>query len=116
MVTAFIIVILISLGLGFYGGYRYGSFHIARENETLRNQLMLQERFSRTWAAEATDKYTLSQQIASQQTNNLGSLMNMVAQTVTQYQNQNAGNLNQQQNEKVSELISKAKSIGTLHD
>ena len=111
-----IVIIIICVGLGFYGGFKYGAYHIARENDTLRNQLMLQERFSRTWAAEATDKYTLSQQIASQQTQNLGSLMNMVVQTLSIYQHQNAGTLNQQENEKVSELISKAKSIGTLHD
>ena len=111
-----IILIIVCMGLGFYGGYRYGSFHTARENQTLRSQLILQERFSRTWAAEATDKYTLSQQVATQQTQNLGSLMHMVVQTLSIYQYQNAANLNQHENEKVSELITKAKSIGTLHD
>ncbi len=111
-----IILIILCLGLGFYGGYRYGSFHIARENDTLRTQLMLQEKFSRTWAAEATDKYTLSERIAAQQTTNLGTTINTVIQLLQAYQYHNAGNTNQHENEKVSELITKAKSIGTLHD
>lgn len=111
-----VILIIICLGLGFYGGFKYGAYHIAKENDTLKNQLMLQERFSRTWAAEATDKYTLSQQIASQHTNNLGTTMHTVIQLLSTYQFQQGANGNQQSNDKVSELIAKAKSIGTLHD
>jgi hypothetical protein len=116
MAIAFIIVILLSLGLGIYGGYRYGSFHIAKENETLRNQLILQERFSRTWAEEATEKYNLSHQIAREHTTNLGAHINMAIELLNRYQIQNTGNLNQQQNEKISDIINKAKSIATLHE
>lgn len=111
-----LILIIICLGLGFYGGFRYGAHHTARENETLRTQLALQERFSRTWAAEATDKYTLSQKVAWQQTQNIGSLMGTVAQTLSLYQNQNAGKIDRKENEKVSEIISKAKSLASLHE
>lgn len=110
------LLIIIILGLVFYGGFRLGGLHRNRENMTLRNQLMLQEQFSKTWAAEATDKYSLSQQVAAQQVQNMGSLMNTVTQMLYNYQQQNAGSLNQQQNEKVSELIAKAKAIGKLHD
>jgi len=111
-----VVIIIILLGLSFYGGYRFGSFHTAKENDTLRNQLMLQERFSRIWAAEATDKYTLSEQVAAQHVNNLGTTIHTVIQLLSAYQFQNAGNINSQENEKVSELIAKAKSIGTLRD
>jgi hypothetical protein len=110
------IIVILILGLTFYGGFRLGSRHIRKENDTLRNQLILQEKFSRTWAAEATDKYNLSSQVATQQTQNLGATMHMVIQLLNNYQIQNAGTLNQQQNSTVSELITKAKSIGTLHE
>ena len=115
MLVAFIIVILLSLGCGGYLGFRLGAYHIRKENQTLHSQLQLQERFSRTWAAEATDKYTLSQQVASHQTTNLANTMQMVIQVLNNYQQQN-GTTNQLQNEKVSELIAKAKAIGSLHE
>ena len=116
MAIIIIIIALILLGLGFYAGFRYGGLHTSKENDTLRNQLMLQERFSRTWAAEATEKYTLSNQVATQQTNNLGSTMHMVIQLLSSYQLQNVGGLNRQENEKVSDIINKAKSIASLHE
>jgi hypothetical protein len=112
----YLIVIILSVSLGGYAGFRLGGLHTARENDSLRTQLMLQEKFSRTWASEATEKYTLSNQIATQQTANLGSTMNMVIQLLSSYQFQNVGSINQTQNEKVSELIAKAKSISGLHE
>ena len=75
MVVGIIIVILLSFGLGVYAGFRYGSLHTAKENSTLRNQLIMQERYSQTWFANATDKYALSQQIANGQTTSLTTTM-----------------------------------------
>lgn len=111
-----IIGILVVIGITFYGGYRLGQFFIEKENDTLRTQLMFQERFSRTWAAEATDKYTLSYQVAAQQKTNLTETMQTVIQLLSAYQLQNTGNTPQLQHEKVSELIARAKAIGTLHE
>jgi hypothetical protein len=109
-----IIFIMICLGLVFYGGYRYGSFHTLKENDTLRNQLQLQERFSRQWASEATDKYELSSKVAQQQTQGLGMTMHAVIQLLSTYQFQNAGSMNTQENEKVADIINKAKALAKL--
>ena len=110
------LIVIIILGLVFYGGFRYGSHHTRRVNETLHTQLLLQEKFSKTWAAEATDKYNLSNQVNAQNTNNVGTTIQMVLQLLNNLQSQNTGTLNEQQNEKVSDLIARAKSIGKLHD
>lgn len=105
-----VILIILCIGLGFYGGYRYGSFHIAKENDTLKNQLMLQERFSRTWAAEATEKYTLSQQVATQQVTNLSGTIQTLYLLNNLQQNQ-AQTLDKIEQEKIQRLIEQAHQV-----
>lgn len=111
-----IILIAVCIGLVFYGGYRYGSYLSGQENITLRTQLMLQEKFSQSWANAAQHTTQFTADIADIQTSNLATTMQSVIQLLHAYQLQQAGNSNTPQNEKVSELIAKAKSIGKLRD
>lgn len=111
MVIVFIIVILISLSAGGYFGYRIGTHYVSQENDTLRNQLMLQERFSRTWAAEATDKYTLSNHVATQQVTNVRDTMQMVVHLLGRVEQQEANAIDNEQREKIDRIIQQARSF-----
>lgn len=104
-------IAIIILSLVFYGGFRLGGYHMGKENNTLRNQLLLQEKFSTGWAAEATNKYTLSQNVAQQQTNNLQTNMNTVIQLLNTIQKEQIQTLNNEEQEKINQLIYQAKSI-----
>jgi uncharacterized protein HemX len=113
MALLIILLILILLGLGFYAGFRFGSLHIAKENDTLRNQLSLQEHFSRNWAAEATDKYQLSTQLAREQTTNLATTMHTVIQLLHTVEREQSHTLNKEEQQKISTIINQAKQIAS---
>lgn len=104
-------IILILFPLCFYGGFRLGSHHTRRENDTLRNQLILQEKFSRNWAAEATDKYTLVQHVGQQHYSNVSSTIQMVVHLLQTIQLEQGHNLSSQENEKINQLINQAKQV-----
>lgn len=113
MVVAFIIVVLLSFGLGVYAGFRYGSLHTAKENSTLRNQLSMQERFSQAWFANATDKYALSQQIANGQTSSLNASMDVVLRLLQNVQAQQVHTQNKEEADKIERLIQQARDIAS---
>lgn len=115
MVLLIILLIIILLGTGGYIGYRLGTYYVNKENVTLRNQLMLQERFSRTWAAEATDKYTLTQQIAEQQIHSVRDNMQLIIALLGRVEQQEAHNMGKEEKEKINRLISEAKQIHERH-
>lgn len=72
---------------------------------------MLQERFSRTWAAEATDKYTLSNQVATQQVNNVRDTMQMIVLLLGRVEQQQAHAMDNEEREKMDRIIEQAKSF-----
>lgn len=113
---AIFILILVCLSIGGFTGFKIGTHFIRQENITVLKQNALLQQFSNEWANAARNSTELTSNIAERQTSNLATTMQSVIQLLHAYQLQQTGNSNTTQNEKVSELIAKAKSIGKLHD
>jgi hypothetical protein len=116
MAIVIIVIALILLALGGYCGFRIGSHHIRQENLVLKTNISHLEKFCQVWAAEAAGSYNLSNQVSQMQTNNLTATMLMVIQLLNSYRSQNANGINTNENEKISDIINKAKSIASLHE
>jgi len=111
------ILIIVCLAVGGFLGFKIGTHFIQQENIVLHKQINLLDTYSKTWASEASQSYQLSNQIAAQQTNNLATNMHNVIQLLHSIQQQQAGTLNHQENEKVTQLINQAKNLSaSLHE
>lgn len=111
-----ILVIIILLLIGGAIGYRIGSHFSRRENEVLLINNQRHQEFSNQWFNAAKHSTDLSNLIAQQQTANLSTTVNTVVTLLSQFQTQNDGNISQQQNEKVSQLINQARGIAGFHE
>ena len=111
-----ILVIIILLLIGGVVGYRIGSHFSRRENEVLLINNQRHMEFSNQWFNAAKQSTELTNTISEQQTTNLSATMQSVIKLLTAFQMQNNGNLNQQQNEKVTQLINQARGITGFHE
>lgn len=104
-------MILLSLGLGAVAGFRYGGLHTRRENDTLRKQLMLQERFSQEWFSNATEKYALSQQIAKGQTEQVNTTLSTVIHLLNSIKIEQTQNLGKNEQHTIQKIIDDVKGL-----
>lgn len=108
MILFFIIIILIAGG---WVGYRLGGWGTDRLNHTQRSEINLLKAHNHHWSAEARNKYTLSNQVAREQSQNVISAMNVVIHFLDKVRSEQANTLSAQEQHQIGELINQAKQI-----
>lgn len=106
-----IVIIIVSVIVVFFLGFKAGSYFINKENEVLYKQNTLLQTFSNHWANAARSQHELTQDIAEHQTSNLTSTIQAVVYLLSAFERQNAEALSSQENEKITQLINQAKSL-----
>lgn len=110
------IIIIISLLLGGYVGYRFGAYFTRRENETLKSQLTHLERFSSGWANAASASFSLTNRAAESQVVNTRYAMETVVQMLSAFQTRHAATLDRSESEEVQKIISQASSFASIDE
>jgi hypothetical protein len=107
-----ILLILVTLSLGGYIGYRIGIYYVGQQNNTLLNQLQLQERFSLEWAQAASGSNQLYQNVAQQQTANLSTTMGTIIQLLHTVQHQpQSSSISPTDQQRIQNIISQAQTL-----
>ncbi len=105
-----IVLILISIA-AFYGGYKFGKWFSAEQTKSLASHISVLRDQSDYLSHEAQGRYNLSNQVAQQQADNTASAIQTVIHLLQMIEHQQGANQNLEEQKKITQLISEARSI-----